>query len=110
MEKQVNAKLRDALENSNGLLEELALIGEWGESAKEQIAENKAALAKPLRNCDVFETESEMKAAFIEYYNEKWSFKGTDDVIDYSNLKHNIDGILHDYIDWLLAPVRTETK
>ena len=26
----MNAKLREALENSNGLLEELALIGEWG--------------------------------------------------------------------------------
>lgn len=44
--KQMNAKLREALENSNGLLEELALIGEWGESAREQIAENNAALAE----------------------------------------------------------------
>jgi hypothetical protein len=49
----MSSKLREALENSNGLLEELALMGEWGESAREQIAENKHALAEPLRNCDV---------------------------------------------------------
>lgn len=45
--------MREALENSNGLLEELAVIGEWGESAREQIAENNAALSAPPRNCDV---------------------------------------------------------
>lgn len=49
----MSSKLREALENSNGLLEELALLGEWGESARAQIAENKAALSEPLRNCDV---------------------------------------------------------
>jgi hypothetical protein len=106
----MSAKLREALENSNGLLEELALIGEWGESAREQIAENKAAIAKPLRNCDVFASESEMKAAFIDWYNKVWELKGTWSEIDYCDLKHNVDGILHEYIDWLLAPVRTETK
>lgn len=47
------AKMREALENSNGLLEELALIGESSESAREQIAENKAALSAPPRNCDL---------------------------------------------------------
>ena len=46
-------KMREALENSNGLLEELALIGEWSESAREQIAENNAALSSPARNCDL---------------------------------------------------------
>ena len=30
-------KMRKALENSNELLAELAKIGEWGESAREQI-------------------------------------------------------------------------
>lgn len=45
--------MREALENSNGLLEELAMIGEWGESAREQIAENNASLAAPPRNCDL---------------------------------------------------------
>lgn len=53
------AKMREALENSNGLLEELALIGEWSESANEQIAENKTALAAPPRNCDVY-TEAQL--------------------------------------------------
>ena len=47
------AKMREALEDSNGLLEELAAIGEWCESAREQIADNKAALAAPPRNCDI---------------------------------------------------------
>ena len=60
------AKLREALENSNGLLEELANIGEWGESAKEQIAENNAALSKPIRNCDVGTTE-EQSARFDKF-------------------------------------------
>jgi hypothetical protein len=46
--------MREALENSNGLLEELAVIGEWGESARDQIAENNAALSAPPRNCDRF--------------------------------------------------------
>lgn len=48
------AKMREALENSNGLLEELALAGEWAESAREQIAENKSTLSAPPRNCDKF--------------------------------------------------------
>lgn len=106
----MNAKLREALENSNGLLEELTLFGECAKSAREQIAENKAALAELLRNCDVYKTEAEMKAAFIEYYNELWDSKGTFDEIDYCDLKHNINEILHCYIDWLLAPVRPLIK
>ena len=55
------SRLRDALENSNGLLEELALVGEWGESARAQISENKIALAEPLRNCDVGTAEEQMR-------------------------------------------------
>lgn len=42
----MSSKLREALENSNGLLEELTLFGEQFESAREQIKENKAALAE----------------------------------------------------------------
>ena len=53
MEANNTKAMREALENSNGLLEELAAIGEWGESAREQIAENNAALAAPARNCDI---------------------------------------------------------
>ena len=56
--------MREALENSNGLLEELAMIGEWGESAREQIAENNASLSAPVRNCDRFETEYKAHSAF----------------------------------------------
>ena len=63
---ETNNKMREALENSNGLLEELAAIGEWGESAREQIAENNAALAAPLRNCDVG-TAEEQEARFESF-------------------------------------------
>jgi len=63
------AALREALENSNGLLEELAAIGEWGESAREQIAENNAALAEPARNCDRPECR-DIRAAMTVYRRE----------------------------------------
>ena len=58
------AAMREALENSNGLLEELAAIGEWGESAREQIAENNAALAVLPRNCDRFNSVKDAALAF----------------------------------------------
>lgn len=62
------AKLREALGNSNVLLEELATIGEWGESAREQIAENNSALAAPPRNCDRFGTDNaEASLAYEEF-------------------------------------------
>lgn len=59
--------MREALENSNGLLEELATIGEWGESAREQIAENNAALSAPPRNCDVGTAEEQAERLFRRY-------------------------------------------
>ena len=68
MEANNMAAMREALENSNGLLEELAVIGEWGESAREQIAENNAALAAPPRNCDVG-TADEQKQRYDEWCN-----------------------------------------
>ena len=58
--------MREALENSNGLLEELAAIGEWGESAREQIAENNAALAAPPKNCNMITTWEAALSAFRE--------------------------------------------
>ena len=63
--------MREALENSIGLLEELALIDEWGDSAKEQIVENRTALAAPLRNCDVGSAEEQYDrwSRFCRYRN-----------------------------------------
>ena len=52
-------KMREALEDSNELLSELAKMGEWGDAANCQIADNKAALAEPLRNCDVGTAEEQ---------------------------------------------------
>lgn len=61
-----SGKLVVKLEDSNGLLEKLALIGEWSESAKGQIAENKAALFAPQRNCDRFNDPGEALSAYCE--------------------------------------------
>lgn len=61
------------------------------------------ALSTPARNCDVFGSEAERRDAFIAWYNETFDLKGSD-AIDTCDLKHDVDGILHDYIYWLLAP------
>lgn len=73
---QTNNKLREALENSNGLLEELAAIGEWGESAREQIAENNAALSAPPRQCDMG-TAEEQTARYRKFCSDH-KFLGSD--------------------------------
>jgi hypothetical protein len=58
------------------------------------------------RNCDVFKTESERRAAFIDWYNETFELKGTYHEIDTCDLKHDVEGILHEYIDWLFAEAK----
>jgi hypothetical protein len=58
------AKMREALEDSNGLLEELSRIGEWYESANGQIKENNYALSAPARNCDRFENYEDALSEF----------------------------------------------
>lgn len=64
-----SVKLREALEDSNELLDELAKLGEWWDSAKDQIEANNVALAAPARNCDRFHTENDTMIAFL---NEVW--------------------------------------
>lgn len=59
------------------------------------------ALSAPPRNCDVLKTESKRRAAFIAYFNEAYDLKGSQYAIDTCDLKHDVDGILHDYIKWL---------
>ena len=66
MEANNIAKLREAIEDSNGLLEELAILGEWEGAAKEQIAANRAALAEPPRNCNVG-TAKEQNERYVRY-------------------------------------------
>lgn len=77
-----------------------------------EIAEDLAreALFAPPRNCDRFETETEMRGAFIDWYNEAFGLKGSKDAIDTCDLKHNIGDILHDYIEWLFAEAKGETE
>ena len=69
-----------------------------------------AALAAPARNCDVFKTESERQAAFIAYYNEAYDLEGAGCAIDTSDLKYDVDDILHDYIKWLFDMAESRTK
>ena len=68
------------------------------------------ALAAPARNCDVFNSEDEAKSAFIDWYNETWDLKGSKDAIEFCDLKHDVDGILHDYIEWLFDTAESKTK
>lgn len=74
-----------------------------------ELAEN--ALSAPPRNCDLHTTEIEASKEFIAWYNtvncfwdDKWNEVSSFD------LKHNVDGILHDYIRWLFAEAKGETK
>ena len=78
--------------------------------AKYLIIVTKAALSSQPRNCDRFESEDEMKSAFIAYYNEAFGLKGSMYEISACDLKHDVDGILHDYIQWLFSPAKSETK
>ena len=100
-------RLREALEDSNELLEELARLGEWWDAAKCQIKDNKealATLAAPPRNCDRFANEAEARKAFIVWYNtvyELWGDKWNE--VESCDLKHNVNDILQDYIEWLFS-------
>lgn len=70
----------------------------------------KAALAKPLRNCDRFANEAEARKAFIVWYNtvyELWGDKWNE--VSSCDLKHNVDDILQEYIEWLFSPAE-DTK
>jgi hypothetical protein len=91
------AALREALENSNGLIEELAPFGEWYESAWEQIKENNAALSAPPRNCDKCLTPKDAMLAHLEevYEGEKVEFG------DYEWCE---------FVKWLFAETKGETN
>lgn len=104
--------------NSAAMREALEYVKQWREDCiSEEGADNvddmmavvNAALSAPARNCDLFGTEAEAESAFIAYYNEAYDLKGYDE-IDTCDLKHDVAGILHDYIQWLLAPAKPETK
>jgi hypothetical protein len=48
------------------------------------------------RNCEKYLTENEAKIAFLKEYNEKYMQN-----FDLGDLKHNIDNILRDFVEWL---------
>jgi hypothetical protein len=70
----------------------------------------KSSVSAPARNCDLYKTESERRTAFIDWYNETFDLKGSKYAIDTCDLKHNVDGILHEYIEWLFAEAKGEAK
>ena len=66
-----------------------------------------AALATPARNCDMFTNESEARKAFIVWYNTAYELNGDKwNEISSCDLKHNVDNILQDYIEWLFEPAK----
>lgn len=74
----------------------------WRRQALDEDARKaRAALEKPPRNCDVYKTKAERQSAFINWHNETFDLKDSKYAIDTCDLKHNIDDILHEYIDWL---------
>ena len=93
--------VRDALDTISAHEDDVEFVRAWIGQTKDAVQE---ALAAPPRNCDVFKSESEMQAAFIDWYNEVFGLKGSKYAIDTCDLKHDVDGVLHDYIEWLLAP------
>lgn len=120
-----NSKLREAVESLLDLLDDFAITEEivliahekqlyretlHTDKTLEVLRKAKAALAAPLRNCDVFLAESEIRSAFIDWYNKAFALKGTFYEVDYGDLKHDVDGVLHDYIRWLLSPVEPKTE
>lgn len=64
------------------------------------------ALEKPPRNCDVHSTKDQRQSAFINWHNETFDLKDSKYAIDICDIKHNIDDILHEYIDWLFTEAK----
>ena len=54
----------------------------------------------PKRNCEKYLTEHEAKIAFLEYYNNLYMLEEKDKV-DFADLKHNVDGLLREFVEWL---------
>ena len=114
---QTNNKLREALsaalEQVNKVYDILSrpcvVIEEARQGCREARGVLIPALAAPPRNCDIFKTKSERRAAFIAYFNEAYDLKGSQHAIDTYDLNHNADGILHDYIEWLFEPAKKGT-
>lgn len=92
----------DACSTITKMSQDSAFVETWAEETKKVALE---ALSAPPRNCDVFETETEMRKAFIDWYNETWDLKGSKYEIEMCDLKHDVEGILHEYIQWLFSSV-----
>lgn len=91
-----NKALRDALDDTVGLLESIleafkqGTDGVYMSDVSEAIDKARAALAAPLRNCDLYSTEAKAYRAWERYYN-------------------SIDHLKEDYLDyedWLFCEVK----
>lgn len=83
------AALREALEDSQSLLESFSR-GEYGSQVREQMRDNRAALAAPARNCDRFGGDEEK---LIEACLNERGLLVTENFRDV-------------FSDWLLAPAK----
>lgn len=108
---QTNNKLRETLAEIRLLLTKVPM------SIKSDIAcgiinaKVKRALTEPLRNCDLYATKDEASKAFIVWYNTIYDLNGDEwNEVSSCDLKHNVDGILHEYINWLFAEAKEDNN
>ena len=68
------------------------------------------ALNLGRRNCDRFANEADARKAFIVWYNTVYELNGDKwNEVSICDLKHNVNDILQDYIEWLFSPAE-DTK
>lgn len=105
------ATMRDALESVNKIYDMVSKPCIVIEEVRQACQKARAVLISTTpRNCDVYETKAERQSAFINWYNETFDLKGSKYAIDTCDLKHNIDDILHEYIEWLFAEAKGEAE
>ena len=90
------AAIREALEDSQSLLESFSR-GEYGAQVREQMRDNRAALAAPARNCDVFAD------ALWDTIQRAWQ----DWLLTPEFNKRKIGG-LKEFCYWFLGPAKKE--
>lgn len=99
--------MREALETMGRLFDNGVICTSYANSEEEmeQIEQlywkTKAALSVPLRHCERYGTRHSAEFTFLNYYNESLGLSG-DKRYDAGDLKHNVDGITVEFVNWLL--------
>lgn len=95
------AKLREAYEFAEEFLRDYGTDWKLHNKLCDML---KSALAEPQRNCDRFANEAEARKAFIVWYNTVYGLYGDKwNEVSSCDLKHNVNDILQDYIEWLFS-------